>query len=191
MLAHAATSADETLSVFMLFAGLWVGWAGWSRLKGRGFPRLPIGGAYALLGVGLTLAIGAAIVPRAIFGPPTAALPTPSVTVRPRSPATLSFVRPEPDQVERDATLDVVLSLQGGTIVDTASTNLSPTTGHVHISLDGKLVSMTYGLVQEIGLQGLAPGPHILEAEYVAADHGPFDPRVMAKVTFRVAGAGP
>ena len=59
MLAHAG-AADESLSVVLLFAGLWVGWIGWSRLKGRGFPRLPTGGAVVLLGVGIALAIGAA-----------------------------------------------------------------------------------------------------------------------------------
>ena len=74
-------------------------------------------------------------------------------------------------------TLDVVMTLTGGTIVDATSTTLTPDTGHVHLSLDGKLVSMTYGLVQEIPLAGLAPGRHTLEAEFVAADHGPFDPR--------------
>ena len=36
---------------------------------------------------------------------------------------------------------------------------------------------MTYGLVQLVDIRGLAPGEHTLEAEFVAADHGPFDPR--------------
>ena len=39
-------------------------------------------------------------------------------------------------------------------------------------SLDGKLISMTYGLVQEVDLTTLAAGDHALEAEFVAADHG-------------------
>jgi hypothetical protein len=30
------------------------------------------------------------------------------------------------------------------------------------------------------------PGSHHLQAEFVAVDHGPFDPRVLASVAFRV-----
>jgi hypothetical protein len=29
-------------------------------------------------------------------------------------------------------------------------------------------------------------GPHLLEAEFVAADHGPFDPRIIVSVPFTV-----
>ena len=80
------------------------------------------------------------------------------------------------------------MTLDGGRIVDTASTTLTPDTGHIHLSLDGKLVSMTYGLVQLVDIRGLAPGEHTLEAEFVAADHGPFDPRVTARTTFTIEG---
>ena len=50
--------------------------------------------------------------------------------------------------------------------------------------LDGKLVSMTSGTSQL--LQGLTPGEHLLQVEFVANDHAPFDPRVLAAVTFEV-----
>ena len=33
VVAH-ASGADETMSLVMLFAGIWVGWIGWSRLRG-------------------------------------------------------------------------------------------------------------------------------------------------------------
>jgi hypothetical protein len=59
----------------------------------------------------------------------------------------------------------------------------------VHLSLDGTLVSMTYGLVQEVSVQGLAPGRHTLQAEFVANDHGPFDPRVTSTVVFRTTAS--
>jgi hypothetical protein len=110
--------------------------------------------------------------------------------VRPASTATLGFDRPSPGQVvpANDAQLDVVMTLDGGRIVDAASTTLTPDTGHIHLSLDGTLVSMTYGLVQLVDIRGLSPGEHTLDAEFVAADHGPFDPRVTAQTTFTIAG---
>jgi hypothetical protein len=186
MLAHAG-GADESLSVVMLFAGLWVGWAGWSRLKGKGFPRLPIQIAYTLVAAGVILAISAAIIPRRIFGP-TGTLVRPPAAVRPVSTATLTITNPVPGQVVQGNILDVVLNLNGGTIVDATTTRLTSNTGHIHILLDGSLVSMTYGVVQELSMQGLAPGKHALEAEFVAADHGPFVPPVTAQVQFILAG---
>jgi hypothetical protein len=45
-------------------------------------------------------------------------------------------------------------------------------------------VSMTYGTVQRVVVANLAPGPHVLGAEFVAVDHGPFNPPVTASVTF-------
>lgn len=190
MLAHAG-AADESLSVVLLFVGLWVGWVGWSRLRGRGFPRLPTAAAVALIGVAIAFAVSAAVVPRMLF-PATnpVALPATPSGPRPASTATLSFEQPKEGANETGDRLAVVLDLEGGRIVDTASTDLTPDTGHVHLVLDGKLISMTYGLVQEVDLSTLEPGDHTLEAEYVAADHGPFSPRVTATVDF-TTGAQP
>ena len=63
------------------------------------------------------------------------------------------------------------------------STKLLPDEGHIHLFLDGALVSMSYNLAKDLLV---APGVHRLQAEFVAVDHGPFDPRVQAFVEFRV-----
>lgn len=185
MLAHAG-GAPETLSVVLLFAGIWVGWAGWSRIKGRGFPRMPKGGAYALMGGAALLALSAAVVPPMIWGPNLKVKVPSSVSpVRPTSTATIDIVHPTQDETVTGTTLDIVMKLPGGTIVDYTGTNLTPDTGHIHILLDGKLISMTFGLVQEVSLAHLAPGTHVLEAQFVAVDHAPFDPPVTTSVTFK------
>jgi hypothetical protein len=57
------------------------------------------------------------------------------------------------------------------------------------VFLDGAIVSMTYGMQQEVPVGDLVPGRHRLVAEFVAADHAPFDPRVTASVTFLKEGA--
>jgi len=190
VLAHGG-GAPETVSVVLLFGGLWIGWAAWSRLKGTGFPRMPLGGAYALLGLAGLLAISAGFVPQAIWGPSGAPAPSsPASGPRPASTATIAFSRPVDGQRIEGNELEVVMTLAGGRIVDTTSTSLAPDTGHIHLSLDGKLVSMTYGLVQVLPLRGVPAGRHTLQAEFVAADHGPFDPRVTTSVTFVKAPTG-
>ena len=68
-----------------------------------------------------------------------------------------------------------MISLQNASIVPATTTNLSPTTGHVHLYVDNALVSMNYGLTQDLPVH---PGTYVLKAEFVAADHAPFDPRV-------------
>jgi hypothetical protein len=35
-------------------------------------------------------------------------------------------------------------------------------------------------------LSNLTPGQHLLKVEFVASDHAPFDPRVIAAVAFEV-----
>jgi len=47
---------------------------------------------------------------------------------------------------------------------------------------------MDYGLDER--LPRLAPGQHLLQVEFVAADHAPFDPRVLTQAAFRVPGPG-
>jgi len=102
--------------------------------------------------------------------------PTPAGS-RPSSPAVLTFVSPTPNEVVTGTSLHVVLSLQNAAIVPATTTNLSPTTGHVHLYVDNALVSMNYQLTQDLPVH---PGTYVMYAEFVAADHAPFDPRVKA-----------
>jgi hypothetical protein len=39
-----------------------------------------------------------------------------------------------------------------------------------------------------VDIAGLPDGEHLLQAEFVAADHGPFDPPVTATMPFRKEG---
>ena len=56
---------------------------------------------------------------------------------------------------------------------------------HVHLLVDGKLVAMNYGLRQR--LPQLPPGQQVIQVEFVAADHAPFEPRVLTQAAFQVA----
>lgn len=117
--------------------------------------------------------------------PTSAASPTVAVE-RPASTAELTIVRPENgDRVAGDTT-QLEIDLQGAEVVDQTSTDLRPDEGHLHVMLDGKLVSMTSGTSQL--LADLTPGEHLLQVEFVANDHAPFDPRVLAAVTFEAKG---
>jgi hypothetical protein len=55
----------------------------------------------------------------------------------------------------------------------------------MHLRLDGRTITLLGSLEEDI--PGVTPGPHLLEAEFVASDHGPFSPRVISSVTFTVA----
>jgi len=186
MLAHAG-AADESLALLMLTGGLWTAWAVVSRVRGTGFTGMPVRAAWALGALSVLLVVGALTVPRALFPGTPAATPTPGTGAgRPASTATLAIARPRDGQAIAGDELDVVVTLVGGRVVEASSTRLSPDAGHVHLSIDGEVVSMTYGLVQVVDLRGLAAGEHTLGAEFVAADHGPFDPRVTDAATFLV-----
>jgi hypothetical protein len=162
----------------MLVVAVASGWVARGRLKGRGFPHVPRTAAWALAGTSALMVVGAFVVPWVLLRPPQPA------AIRPASTASLAIVQPASGQSVSGDSLLVVLQLSGGRIVQTASTTLTPDTGHVHVSVDGRLASMAYGLRQPIDISGLAPGSHEIEAEFVAADHGPFDPPVTATVTF-------
>jgi hypothetical protein len=100
-----------------------------------------------------------------------------------RSTASISIVQPAPGAELSGTTVRVRVALTGAEIVYQTSTDLSPTKGHIHLTVDGKLVSMLSGLTQDVPVQ---PGLHLLQAEFVASDHLPFEPRVLATVTFTV-----
>ena len=103
---------------------------------------------------------------------------------RPSSPATVEVVAPAPSTTVAGDTLHVVLRLNGGTLVPQTTTDIRPDEGHVHLYVNNVLVSMNYGLEQDIPIQ---PGTTVLKAEFVAADHAPFSPRVWStEVVFTV-----
>jgi hypothetical protein len=109
---------------------------------------------------------------------------TPIAGSRPTSTATLAIVSPANGTIVHATTVPVRLSLEGAKIVKVTSTDLRPDRGHVHLYLDGKLISMNYSLVNRI--PDVSPGHHLLQAEFVATDHAPFDPRVIAVSSFEV-----
>lgn len=109
---------------------------------------------------------------------------------RPQSTASLAIVEPTAARIITTSSMHVRLTLQGARIVPQTSTDLTPDEGHVHVTVDGHLLSMNYTLEDDVNLQGLNPGPHLLQAEFVAKDHAPFAPRVIAKVLFEYEPAG-
>lgn len=115
-------------------------------------------------------------------GPTGSPAPQPSGP-RPASTATLAIASPTPGEHVTGPALHVRIRLTGGTIVPQTSTDLKPDKGHIHLSLDGKVVSMAYGVEQDVTVTS---GTHLLTAEFVATDHFPFNPRVLKTVTFDV-----
>jgi hypothetical protein len=105
-------------------------------------------------------------------------------SARPSSTATLTIVSPANGGVVHGSTVDLRLRLQHAKIVPATTQDLRPDRGHIHVILDGKLISMNYRLKNVI--TDVPPGPHLLQAEFVASDHAPFDPRVIAVTSFEV-----
>lgn len=184
MIAHAG-GADESLSLVLLAAALWTAWAARSRLKGLRFPRTPRYGAYVMIAGAVVLAVASAWLPRAILGPDSTGMTT-SPGSRPTPATTLTFASPQEGATVSGQQLNVVLDLQGGRVV-TQETPVTSDTGHIHVTVDGKLVSMTFGTVQVLDLRPYDPGNHVLEAEFVAADHLSFEPPVVAHITFTIS----
>lgn len=176
MLAHAG-GADQTVGILLFASGIVVGWISLDRLSGTGSWRLPRWGAWVFLG------IAPGLIAMSFFAPAWLRPRTPSGP-RPVSSASIAFVEPSTRETVTGDELTIRLDLEGGRIVDATTTNLRPDTGHVHVSLDGQLLTMTSALVQVLSIDDLSPGAHRLQAEFVAADHAPFDPRVTATVTF-------
>jgi hypothetical protein len=109
---------------------------------------------------------------------------TTAVATRPSSPAKLTIVSPHNGQTVRQSRAEVRLKLVGAKIISQTTTRIQGDEGHVHLLVDGKLVNMNYGLSER--LPQLPPGQHVLQVEFVAADHAPFEPRVLTQAAFQV-----
>ena len=110
---------------------------------------------------------------------------TAAVAPRPSSPATLTIVTPQNGQTVRQDRPELRLALDGGKVVSQTTTRIQGGEGHIHLLIDGKLVNMNYGLRQR--LPQLPPGQHVVQVEFVAADHAPFEPRILTQAAFEVA----
>lgn len=114
---------------------------------------------------------------------PSSSTPTVSAD-RPASTAKLRIVSPKNGQVVFGSAVQMKISLKDAKIVPASSTDIVPDEGHLHVILDDELISMTGDTSQY--LANLTPGQHLLKVEFVASDHAPFDPRVIAAVAFEV-----
>ncbi len=138
----------------------------------------------------VALAIGAALVLSACggggsdSGSGTPSGPTTTSGPRPASTAELKILKPKTGAVVHGTTVDLRVDLEGARIVPATTANIKPDEGHLHVILDDQLISMTEGLEQTI--PDLTPGLHRINVEFVASDHAPFDPRVVAVVEFEV-----
>jgi hypothetical protein len=114
---------------------------------------------------------------------PPASTTTPPAAARPSSPAKLAIMSPRNGQSVGERP-ELRLELDGGKIVNQTTTRVQGDEGHIHLHVDGKLIDMNYGLRQR--LPQLPPGQHVVRVEFVAADHAPFDPRVLTQAAFQV-----
>lgn len=117
-------------------------------------------------------------------GPSTSSTQTSTAASRPSSPAKIKILSPRNGEVIHGSIISVRLSLKNARIVRPTTSHLDPRKGHIHVLLDGSIVSMNYGLKDTISK--VAPGTHTLRVEFVASDHLPFDPRVFQEVAFEV-----
>ena len=104
--------------------------------------------------------------------------PTPG---RPSSTAVLKILAPAPGEKVPTSGVVVKISLTGAHVVPSGSTNLKPDEGHIHLRIDGRVITLTGGL--EVSTGPLTKGQHLIEVEFAASDHGPFNPRVIQAVT--------
>jgi hypothetical protein len=109
---------------------------------------------------------------------------SPSAAARPSTNGVLTIVSPRDGEMIRGGEVDLVVKLVGAKLSDMTTTDLVPDEGHLHVTLDDRLISMTSGLEETI--PDVASGQHLLKVEFVANDHIPFEPRVIAQVAFEM-----
>jgi hypothetical protein len=110
---------------------------------------------------------------------------TAAAAPRPSSPARLTIMTPRNGQTVKEGA-ELRLGLDNARIINQTTTRIQGDEGHIHLLVDGKLVNMNYGLRQR--LPELTPGQHVVQVEFVAADHAPFEPRILTQAAFTVAG---
>ena len=79
---------------------------------------------------------------------------------RPSSTAKLTIDAPRNGQIVSGSNLTLELELKGAQIVPATTTKIRPDQGHVHVMLDGKLISMNYKLSEKLPKLSPRHAPH-------------------------------
>ena len=120
-----------------------------------------VGPAWALFAAGALLAAAAFIVPNLGGG----------------TDAKVSFSSPKDGEtVPANVPISIAVNLEGGEL----ATSSSDAGGHLHIFVDGSVISMPSTLATEVELE---PGEHELRVEYVDLQHASYDPPVEETIT--------
>lgn len=166
--AHPLTGGPVTgPQIALLVGGLGLALAGWLMMA-RGRSRFSRPG-YVLLIVGLLAFLGGPDLLASISD--LRARPSPAPSIR------LDVVMPIEGQVMTSREIPVRLRLLAPSGAGwTPVAQLSPSTGHIHIVLDGRVTSMAWSPSTVVPA---SPGQHVVTVEFVAADHRPFSPRVL------------
>ena len=167
---------DQGVSTFLFIGVALFAAVAYGRLRRGWFTGLPKAVGWASAGAAVACLVLAFVLPPII---------RPVVNSRPSTDAKISFVAPSNGEVFHGspAKVPVAVRLTGGKIVPFTSTHLVPNEGHIHLYLDGNIVLMAYGTTTTLKVE---PGRHELTAEFVAVDHGPWDPRVLTNETILV-----
>src|ERR1700722_4514226 len=101
--------------------------------------------------------------------------PTPPGGPRPASPVKITLLAPVNGSTVQGTSVLVRVSVTGGEVTQTVTSDITPTKGHVHLYLNNQLIYMSYTLQQAITVK---PGvEYSMYAEFVAQDHFPCTPR--------------
>ncbi len=167
--------------IAVLAASLVIALAGWILIaRSRGRPAFSKPG-YVMLLVGLLVFLGGPDIVGSLA--PFRAGPLPTTRTR------LEVITPSDGQVmaSREVRVAVRLLEPSGNAWIPVPT-LSPDRGHIHIAVDGRILSMTW---QPAFVVPVTTGTHAVTVEYVASDHRPFSPRVLVtrRITVRPPGS--
>ena len=119
-----------------------------------------------------------------LVGPDLLRSPPPEC-VRLERPATVEIVAPRQGESVAAGRVALHIDLKGGRATSLSSTRNRPGEGHLHILLDGRLISMSGTLEEQLTIPA---GRHEIEVEYAANNNAPFCTPVGDVVAFEVAG---
>ena len=97
-----------------------------------------------------------------------------------RSPAAIQVVEPLAGAVTGEH-VRARFAVTGARVTNPSRTRVVPDEGHFHLTLDGRALEMQY--TSEFDLR-VERGTHVLNVEFVANDHRPFNPRIRTSVSF-------